>query len=113
MHTIDLGILQHLCGSILWRLTYEGNLQGTARQRLLQIWGRLRELYISQRVDTRMANLTLSMFTDPDRPRQAFPMLSAHAAETRALFPLLAQVCSDLNTGSPEDVARLRCALLF
>eukprot|EP00969_Alexandrium_andersonii_P241902 10683316-Alexandrium_andersonii.AAC.1 len=38
MHTIDLGILQHLCGSLLWGLTYEGPLQGSPQERLLQIW---------------------------------------------------------------------------
>eukprot|EP00969_Alexandrium_andersonii_P327536 14473900-Alexandrium_andersonii.AAC.1 len=53
------------------------------------------------------------MFTDPRAPRTAFPKLSAHAAETRALVRVLAQVSSDLNRGSERDDLRLRCAMAF
>ena len=75
------------------------------------VWGLVRELYKERKVKNRLSNLDLKMFCNPDKPRAAFPVLSAHAAETASLLPLLAQVCSDMSSGSPRDEQRLACAL--
>ena len=114
MHTVDLGVLQELAGSILWTLVYDNpTLEGNAEKKLDIVWGRIRALYEEQRTQTRMANLTLQMFCNPKAYSVQFPSLSAHAAETRALFPILAQICSDCNVARVQDVTRLKCAVLF
>jgi hypothetical protein len=52
------------------------------------------------------------MFTSPREPRTEFPRLSAHAAETAGLLPVIVRLCREWNTGSPRDIERLRCGCL-
>eukprot|EP00969_Alexandrium_andersonii_P036331 1592094-Alexandrium_andersonii.AAC.1 len=111
MHTQDLGVVQEYIGSALWTMVYDSTLPGDALARLNALWAMIRDLYKSRSVRTRLSNLTLSMFTNPRAPHASFPSLSAHAAEARALLPLVVQLCSDVHSGSERDALRLRCGL--
>ena len=111
MHTEDVGVILEYIGSVLWTFVYDSELEGNPDARMRTIWGRIRDLYAEKAVRTRLVNLTLSMFTEQRAPRRAYPTLSAHAAEARALLPLIVQMCSDLNTGSARDALRLHCGL--
>eukprot|EP00969_Alexandrium_andersonii_P079572 3508430-Alexandrium_andersonii.AAC.1 len=57
MHTEDLGVVLEYLGSVLWTLVYDGQLQGTADQRLELIWDRVRTLYREKGIRTRLSNL--------------------------------------------------------
>eukprot|EP00969_Alexandrium_andersonii_P104124 4595633-Alexandrium_andersonii.AAC.1 len=113
MHTKDLGVYSELCGSLLWSFVYDSDLEGNAQQKLDRVWTRIRALYDDLKVDVRMSNLSLQMFTDPRSPYTAFPSLSAHAAECRALVRVLVQICTGLNKGTARDMSRLQCGLAF
>eukprot|EP00969_Alexandrium_andersonii_P015555 680985-Alexandrium_andersonii.AAC.1 len=91
MHCFDLGIIQEYLGSVLWTLVFDGSLPGNAEQRLAVVWDRIRDLYREQGTKTRLANLTLAMFCNPKSAHGSFPSLAAHAAETKALLPILVQ----------------------
>eukprot|EP00969_Alexandrium_andersonii_P053481 2351965-Alexandrium_andersonii.AAC.1 len=65
MHCSHLGTLSELLGSLLWTFVYDDRLQGNATARLALVWARVRDLYREKKVDCRLVNLTLSMFTDP------------------------------------------------
>ncbi len=113
MHCLHLGVYQHLLGSILYTLIYGGTLPGTIQQRLDSVWARIRTLYTTLSIATRLTNLTLNVFTDVSAPHANWPCLHGHAAETAALMRPLAPICSDLNSGSLRDQQRLRAVMCF
>ena len=59
------------------------------------LWPLIVEAYRVDSAAARLGGLTVSMFTDPSRPRQVFPLLKAKAKETewfcRALTFVLPQ----------------------
>ena len=61
---------------------------------------------------TRLGGLTLSMFTDPSRPHQVFPLLKAKAKETEWLCRALATVWPQFNDEANQchrRISRVLC----
>eukprot|EP00969_Alexandrium_andersonii_P093115 4111166-Alexandrium_andersonii.AAC.1 len=73
MHTLDLGGLQHFLGSLFWTLVFDSRLAGGKEINMFVVWQRVRDLYDELRVQTRLSNLELKFFCNPDKPRQDCP----------------------------------------
>ena len=56
--------------------------QRQCKSRVQDLWPVIVEAYRLGNATTRLGSLTLSMLTDPSRPRQVFPLLKATAKET-------------------------------
>ena len=109
LHTWDQGCWSHLAGSVLKELVYgrsTGN--GSPAEKLSQVWQQITYYYRLMESRNRLANLTLGMIVhDVKSPNKVQPVLSAKAAETRDLIPVLAKVCEDISDGSLHAQHRL------
>ena len=88
MHTVSLGVAQHIAGNILYEIIYVvlAN-RGTVKSRVQDLWPLIVEAYRLDSATARLGGLTLSMLTDPSRPHQVFPLLKATAKETEWFLP--------------------------
>jgi hypothetical protein len=90
------GILSHLFGSILhlccW---YEGpgHQRVQPERRLALIFQEVQSCYCEKDSITRLTNLKLSMFTDPDTPHKTHPALNCKGAESKHLLQPMLSVC--------------------
>ena len=69
-------------------------------------WHRIEAQYAGRQTTCRVGALSLNLFTNPDRPHQAYPLLSSNveAAECRHLVPIIADLCDDVcDMGIEED----------
>ena len=98
MHTVSLGVAQHIAANILYEIIYVvlAN-RGTVKSRVQDLWPLIVEAYRLDSATARLGGLTLSMFTDPSRPHQVFPLLKAKAKETEWLCRALATVWTHFN----------------
>ena len=109
MHIMDLGITHHCLGNTLFLMCWRDRYFGaglSAGDRLKLVWDRIEAQYEHRQTTSRMGALSLTMFTDPDRPHQKYPVLSsrAKAAESRHLVPVLASIFDDVcDIGREED----------
>ena len=101
LHTIYLGILQYMLGSVLWVMCYK-SIIGEPSEILQRVWTLVAEYYSDNSVNTRFTSLTLSMFTDPDSPYSNFPRLRGRGIELRDITPALLHAWR-----------RLRCATTY
>ncbi len=63
---------------------------GSPEDILVLVWGHINtEYYKDNPCSDKYQNITLSMFTDPARPRKTFPVLKGKAAEVKHLMPAL------------------------
>lgn len=93
MHIISLGVAQHIAGNVLFELVWYCLAKvGTLKQRLRDVWYGITEYYRSHAGCTEVSKLTLSMFTDPARPHQAYPLCTTKAKETEYLCRALATI---------------------
>jgi hypothetical protein len=97
MHTVSLGVAQHIAGNILYEIIYVVLARGSVKSRVQDLWLAILEGYRLISATTRLGGLTLSMFTDPSRPHQVFPLLKAKAKETEWLCRALAFVWPQFN----------------
>ena len=90
MHTNHLGNYQRIFASVLHLLVYELN-EGTPTNVLL---GVVKELKARLRVTRERSfhNISLKMFTNPDKPHDKFPLLKGKAAEVKHLTNALLSV---------------------
>jgi hypothetical protein len=88
----------------LWLLCYgdyicDGDPIGACRQ----VFSLVDDLYKANKVSTRMGNIELSMFVNPEFPRRGSPDLKAKGAEARHLVPVLALVFDRFSKGTPDE----------
>ncbi len=90
------GILAHLFGSILHLCCWHegpGIQRLNPERRLALIFQEIQSYYCEHRTTTRLTNLKLSMFTNPDKPHIAHPFFGAKAGECKHLLRPMLQVC--------------------
>ena len=92
LHTVSLGVAQHIAGNILFELVWHCLKHGPLTHRVKEIWAGIKEFYNVTGAETQLSNLTLSMFTDPKKPHRTYPHLSAKAKETEWVCRSLAFV---------------------
>ena len=105
------GIGSHACGSTLHSMCYRHHVRRQPvppRTKLTSIFTSAQILWTHNHSPTRMTNLSLSMFTDPDRPHQGHQMLKAKAAECKHFIPVLAIIARAVADGSEYDEHRAR-----
>ena len=96
LHTLDLGVSQRLCGSVLHTWCYqEACNKAMAQQNLRQVWKQIQGKYKSMKVTERFTNIFLSQFSNTEHPWSQAPLLKGKAAEIRHLVPVLASVAWD------------------
>lgn len=99
------GVLAHVLGSALhsWCWPRIGRQAHRPEAILANIWQRIKELYTQHAVaGTRLANLHLKMFVDPNAPFRQPPFLKTKAGETKHLLPIVACIAHERDDGSPE-----------
>jgi len=89
LHTMYMGTVQQMCGSVLWLMCYHC-LPGSAAENLGTVWELIRKFYSDNSVPTQYGNLTISLFVDPDKPRSTYPRLKGKGCEAKCFVePLL------------------------
>jgi len=101
MHTVCLGVASQAAGSALWTLIQERDGRTSASSRLEVLFREIRQLYRALDSSSRLSNLRITMFV---RPRE-YAALSASAAETRCLIPVLARLTQQF-TGTSAGIHR-------
>ena len=101
------GVLAHVLGSALhsWRWPRIGRQVHRPEVILANIWQRTKELelYAQHAVaGTRLANLHLKMFVEPNAPFRQPPFLKTKAGETKHLLPIVACIAHERDDVSPE-----------
>ena len=97
------GVLAHLLGSVLHTLCYQ---EGRGRQashpadRLAIVFTKVQESYKENETQTRLVNLKLKMFCNPDAPHAYPPFLNCKGAEGKHLLPALLWVMRTMSDGS-------------
>jgi hypothetical protein len=110
MHTVSLGVAQHIGGNVLFELIWHRVPRGQHKEKLAEVWAGILEFYKLFAVSTRVSKLTLSMFTDKDRPHQVYPQLTTKAKETEWLCRALARVWpqyQDMDQQADRHIGRL------
>ena len=95
MHTMSLGVAQHVGANVLFELVWSAIPSGTLQQKLMEVWCSVKEYYSVNQVRTRVSKLTLAMITDTQRPQKVYPHLATKAKETEWL-------CRALETIWPQ-----------
>ena len=96
LHTLDLGVSQRLCGSVLHTWCYqEACDKAMAAKNMRQTWNQIQDKYKSMKVSERSTNIFLSQFSNVDHPWSQAPLVKGKAAEIRHLVPVLASVAWD------------------
>ena len=106
------GIYAHLLGSVLHFFCWwdePGHVQKkTPAERLGLLWTAIQKEYTALRVETRVTNLRLSMFTNPKTPWTVTPFLECKGAENKHLLKPLATVARKL----PDTTEPVQCSIL-
>ena len=109
MHICDCkGVSAHLLGSGLWQLVLEGHqhIQGSQDERVRLLWVAIQRILLEQQVESRIFQLTNEMiYSGPQN--WAVLSSSVKAATTRALVPVVRQLCEELHTGSAVSTHRI------
>lgn len=101
LHTLDLGVSQRLCGSVLHTWCYqEACDKAMAPKNMREVWNRIQDKYRSMKVKERFTNIFLSQFSNTEHPWSQAPLLKGKAAEIRHLVPVLASVAWDKCHGN-------------
>jgi hypothetical protein len=104
LHVMDLGTTPLLLGSVLWLLCYGDYIcDGDPAAACRKVFSDVDDLYKANKVSTRMGNIELSMFVNPEFPRRGSPYLKAKGAEARHLTPVLALVFARYSKGTAYD----------
>ena len=70
---MSLGVAQHIAGNILHEIIYVLLAhRGTLKSSVQDLWPLIVEAYRVDSARARLGGLTVSMSTDPSRPRQVF-----------------------------------------
>ena len=92
-------------GAVLDELTFDGPFQGGQAHRCNELFARIRAVYEERGTTSRLQNLHVKMYTH----RGQFSCLTAKAAESRALIPVLLQICKEegVDSRSERDTHRI------
>ena len=115
LHIVSLGVVHHIAGNVLKVLVWQTPWpRGTTlKERLLTIWGCIKEWYSLYKAPSRLGKLKWSMFLpDPGAPHQHYPLLhrvKAKEAEylVRALQWVWGQHCNPEDEGHQHITAML------
>ena len=89
LHVVHLGTSMYFLGSVLWMLCYL-MMPDSPSQNMKSLWLLIVQQYRTMHVKCQFGNLTLSSFTDPDRPGKHYPKLKGKGAEVKDLMlPML------------------------
>ena len=113
MHVFDLGVLQHLVGSLFYIWVWHGQLAGAVPSRVDRLWAMVRAEYDRLGSNCRISNLITTMFASRDAPHQHFPRFTGKAMETRQLVSVVFNLAQRFATGAPRDQAILQCVANF
>ena len=103
------GIYSHVAGGCLhYACWHEGPAKKCAVkpwERLSVIFGLIQEQYRDQKLENRLTNLKLSMFSDPAKPWATRASLDCKAGEAKHLLPALVPVLEKMfeGTSKPEE----------
>lgn len=103
LHIVDLGCAQDLLGNLFSEAVRFGMTGSNQKERLKNLWLRLREFYKEAKSPSRLDDLTLEMFM---RPKKA-PKLRAKGGETRHLMPFAAVLARELNIQQNTEHSKL------
>ena len=85
LHILHLGVSQYLLGSVLWLLVYKC-LGGEPASNFDTIWGRIQSEYEADPCGTEYTSLSISAFTNPEKPYDSFPRLKGKGCEVKSLL---------------------------
>lgn len=96
------GVLAHLLGSVLHALCWPmpGRQRVSPADRLAMIFDNVRAYYHENSSSTKLTNLTLRMFCDPDKPHVDHPFLGLKGSEMKHLVDPLLSTMIALTDGS-------------
>ena len=104
---LHVGLYSHLMGSILHYACYW---EGPGKACVERPWKRLglkfqaiQEEYKEQKLDNRLTNLKLSMFTDANKPWATTASLHIKAGEAKHLLPALVPVLEKIFAGTMKE----------
>ena len=93
LHILDLGVCQHICGSVLFLMVWDTALQGDLEQRMLTVWHRLLDAYdnVGTVAGERLAHASLWNIFAKSKTRLPTGFVSLHskAAVCRHTVPAL------------------------
>ena len=113
LHSVCLGVTLHLLGSVLWLFCYTNMLGRQSPEEKLQlVWTQVMKEYKPEH-SSRITSPNLKQFVDPKKPRIAYPVFKAKAAEARYLVPIMHTVWLRLcpRTGPNRDDLHLHIAM--
>ena len=102
------GVSAHLLWSGLWQLVLEGHqrIQGSQDERVRLLWVAIQRIYLEQKVESRMFTLTKEMiYSGPQNWAELSS--SVKVATTRALVPVVRQLCEELHTRSAVSTHKI------
>ena len=101
LHTLGLGVAQHLLGGVIWILVHE-RFRGTLAANLEQVWSDIRQSYIEQNAPTRIRRLTRKMY----QPSLSdYPQMTTKGKETEHLVEAVLFSWVQHCTDSPHDAS--------
>ena len=106
LHIIYLGTAAHIAGSILWYLCYE-RLPASPTENIHRLWECIAKHYRTLGTATQFGALTLSSFTDHDKPRKHWPKLKGRGAEIRDIQEPLLMTYKELRKAGDVDDDRI------
>ena len=109
LHIMHLGVSMYLLGSALWMLCYRV-LPMNLVASMDRVWSMVVHYYTSMGITCQFSSLSLSSFTNPQKPRGHYPKLKGKGAEVKGLVGPLCQIWHTCMEGGREDHARIgRC----
>ncbi len=105
------GVYSHVFGSLLHTLVWPSGKRPAEgpQARLAALFREIQDLYKHFEVPYRLNSLRFSMFCDPSAPHASHPALSAKAAESKALLPIMHILARRHHEGSMHDNQREAC----
>ena len=104
MHTLDLGVTEHVIANILWTIIYQdmpGRGKEAMKKNFNEVWLMIQEAYKVQQLSHRLTSFSLQCITDVDSPNGDYPSLKrVKAAECRHLLKALEPVVEKYTTAS-------------
>ena len=97
------GVVNKAIGSALKEWCWKdgkGKQKDHPATRLGWIFSRIQTLYAERNIASRLSNLTLKMFLDPEKPHQQYPALKCKGAECKWLTRIFHTLAGELHDGS-------------
>ena len=103
LHIVDLGILQDLLGSLFFECIIHGLEGANKKERLKELWNKIKEYYEVVKPPARIDMLTEEMFHTAKKS----PKLKAKGGESRHLLPFAALLSAQMaNTHTRRSIGK-------